>query len=99
MQTTTQEIIRAALRADPGLSVTDRNNILAAMRDHGKGKGSSMPAPRLLRRAEAAARLGVSTRAIDLWTQEGILQKIRLPGRRRAAGFAEESISALIKGE
>ena len=66
------------------------------------GFGNQTPAapepPRLIRRAEAARILSRSTRAIDRLTVEGILHKIRLPGRSRAAGFCLSDIQALLKG-
>ena len=38
-------------------------------------------------------------RAVDNWTRAGILRKVTLPGRTRAAGFRESDIVALIDGK
>jgi hypothetical protein len=53
--------------------------------------------PRLLRRAEVANRLGRSPRAVDMLGAQGILRRVRLPGRTRAAGFLESEIAALLE--
>jgi len=53
--------------------------------------------PRILRRAEAARRLGCSLRSVDNWTRDGFLRKVTFPGRTRAAGFRESDVVALIE--
>ena len=102
MMTHTLEIIRAALKADPSLGANDRARLLATIR----GGGRPMPVervtvaePRLLRRAEAARRLGCSLRLIDRLAKDGALLKRRLPGRKRAAGILESDLLALMAQE
>jgi len=53
--------------------------------------------PRLIRRAEAARRLGCSLRSVDKWARDGMLRKVGLPGRTRKAGFRESDVVALIE--
>jgi predicted site-specific integrase-resolvase len=53
----------------------------------------------LIRRADAARRLGCSLRALDNWARTGILSTVKLPGRVRAAGLRESDIARLIEGE
>ena len=53
---------------------------------------------RILRRAEVAQRLSRSPRAVDYLAAAGVLRRVRLPGRSRAAGFLESDVSALIGG-
>lgn len=55
--------------------------------------------PRLLRRAEAARRLGCSLRLVDRLAKDGALVKRKLPGRKRAAGILESDLLALIAEE
>jgi predicted DNA-binding transcriptional regulator AlpA len=101
MLATTIEIIRSGLKADPSLNPADRTRILAAIRN-----GTFTPTtgttsasePRLVRRAEAARRLGCSMRLVDRLAKDGILPKRRLPNRQRAAGFLESDLNALIAG-
>lgn len=54
--------------------------------------------PRLLRPVEAARRLSRSVRYVHRLAKEGILPKVTLPGRTRAAGFRESDLAALIAG-
>ena len=100
---TTVDAMRALLKADPSLTPADRARILATLRNHGDkpetGAVSVTPQPaKIIRRSEAAKRLGCSLRAIDNWARAGILQKVKLPGRTRAAGFRESDLVKLIEG-
>ncbi len=74
---------------DPRLS-----RVAAALSD---GNTTEAPA-RLVRRIEAAKRLGVTLRCIDRLAVSGALRRIRLPGRVRAVGFRESDVSAIIEG-
>jgi hypothetical protein len=98
MMTHTVEIIRAALKADASLAASDRTRLLTAIR--GGGGPAHEPArlvePRLLRRAEAARRLGCSLRLVDRLAKDGALVKRKPPGRKRAAGILESDLLALI---
>lgn len=98
MLPTTYDALKSILRADPSISTSDRNRLLGLMR----GGGTPAPAingnsaPRVLSFSSAAERLNRSVRAVHLLAQQGILQKVRLPGRRRATGFLESDLAALI---
>lgn len=98
---TTIDAAKAILRADPTVTPGDRARLLALLRDNGKPDTPEPTAtePRIIRRLEAARRLGCSVRAVDRWSAAGILRKVTLPGRVRAAGFRESDIAALIAGE
>ncbi len=99
MLDTTQDAVKALLRADPSLTPTDRTRILATIREHGKTDTPTAPAPDcILRRVEVARRMGCSLRAVDHWARAGLLQKVTLPGRVRAVGFRESAVCALIAG-
>lgn len=99
MLATTLETIRSVLKGDSSLSPADRARILAAIRN-GANPPKIDPAinrePRLVRRAEAARRLGCSLRLVDRLAKDGILPKRKLPGRLRAAGFLQTDLDALI---
>jgi hypothetical protein len=100
MLPTTVDATRALLKADPSLTPGDRNRLLALLRNNGKTETEpTHTEPRIIRRAEAARRLGCSLRAVDNWTRTGILRKVKLPGRVRHCGFRETDIAALIAGE
>jgi hypothetical protein len=101
MMSHTIEIIKTALKADNSVSASARARVLATIR-HG-GSQAPEPAkvaePRLIRRAEAAHRLGCSLRLVDRLAKDGALVKRRLPGRKRAAGILESDLLALIADE
>lgn len=103
MLSTTNELIRAALKTDPTLTQSNRTSILAAIKNHGRTPENPIPtAPpeiRILRRKEAAARFGVSLRCIDNWSKSGLFPKVKLPGRVQACGFREADVIALINGQ
>ena len=100
MLLSTLDATKAILRADPSLTAADRAKLLVVLRNHGKEeKGQPAPEPpRLLRRREVANRLGVSLRTVDNLSHRGTLTKVRFAGRRRASGFLEAAVSALILG-
>jgi hypothetical protein len=99
MMTQTVEIIRAALKADPSLGASYRARLLATIRSGERPMAVervTVAEPRLLRRAEAARRLGCSLRLVDRLAKDGALMKRKLPGRKRAAGILESDLLALI---
>jgi hypothetical protein len=96
MLATTFNLLRCGLESDPSLTPADRKRILAIVRDGGKNPSRSDSAPldppRLLRRVEVARRLACSLRTVDKLP----VRKVKLPGRKRAAGFLEADVNALL---
>lgn len=96
----TVEAVRAVLKTDPNFSAADRARKIAQFR--GTGTPLAMPsvavdtAPKIIRRKQACERYGCSLRLIDKLAQEGLLKKVKLPGRTRAVGFLESDINALL---
>jgi hypothetical protein len=105
MLATTIQIIKSGLKGDPTISPRDRVKILAALRngpDAGTpnlGDSSKPTAQRIVRRGEAAQMYSCSLRLIDKLAEQGVLRKVRLPGRQRGAGFLEADLLALISGK
>lgn len=97
---TTKEAVAAVLKGDPSVTAQDRTRIIAVLRDHGCPSPSpNIPRePRILRRKEAARRMACTTRHVDNLAREGLLTRIILKGRKRAAGFRESEVNALIGG-
>ena len=100
MLATTTQIIRSALQADPSLSPRDRTKFIAVLRHVPNGNAElpkrANPNPRVVRRGEAARMYSCSVRLIDRLAAQGVLQKIRLPGRQRSCGFLEADLIAVI---
>jgi hypothetical protein len=100
MLPTTLDVIRAGLKSDPTIKPSERTQFLALLRSGSYPPGKpqaphSEVTPRLLRRGEVARRLACSLRTVDKLP----VQKVRLPGRTRAAGFLESDINALLAGK
>jgi hypothetical protein len=99
---TTLRIMQSGLEADPSLGPRDRARIMAYLRDCGEPPKAQVPAEsvaRIVRRAEVANRLSCSLRTVDKLAASGILQKRKLPGRKRASGFLEADLIALVTAE
>ena len=102
MLPTTLRLLRTALEADPSISARERNKMLAALRTDptaNRETTATERVSRLVRRAEAARRLGVSVRTVDKLAASGVLPRRTLPGRVRASGFLESDLSALVTAE
>ena len=98
MQSTTFELIKTALKCDATLAPADRTKLLATLRSNGKTPPAppANTGPTVLRRIEAARRLGRTLRSVDQLAAEGVLKKVVLPGRQRSAGILESSLVAVI---
>jgi hypothetical protein len=100
LASTTLDIIRSALRSDPNTAPAERKRLLHLLQ-HGPPPPppaeATPPEVRLVRRVEAARRLGCSVRMIDRLAAEGLLAKRRLPLRKRAAGILESDLVQLIQ--
>ena len=101
MLSTTLEIVRSGLKADPTLTPQDRLRLLAALRESASGKsGPVQPTePRLVRRAVVANRMSISLRSVDKLAASGVLPRRKLPGRIRASGFLASDVDALVSGK
>src|SRR5690349_15168055 len=98
MLETTITAVKAIFKADPSITVSERSQLLATLRN-GPTKtlpGEPPPTVRLVRPSEAAQRLGYSLRMVDRLSAQGILPKHRLPGRKRCAGILERDLIALL---
>lgn len=97
---TTLKLVKAAFQADPTLTALDRRRLVVQLTQPAKApaalSASASAEPRLIRRAEAARRLGCSVRLIDRLSAEGVLPKRRLPRRVRASGILLSDLEALM---
>lgn len=102
MLSTTLDAIKAMLKADPSIAVPERTAILAALRGQ-PANTATKPATepgveKLLSPKAAGELLSRSPRAMHLLAQQGVVRKVVLPGRQRAAGFRLSDLEALIAG-
>lgn len=96
MLQTTIDAVKAVLAADPSVNSDERKALVEALR---RGPKPEAVHDRVLRRPEAARRLGVSVKALDIWKLRGVLRPVTIPGSSRALGFRESDVEALIAGE
>ncbi len=97
---TTLDIIRSGLKADPTVSTRRRTELLAYLRQGSRASKAEPPKPtgppRVLTRGTTAQTLDRSLRFVDRLAKEGVLKKIRLPGRQRAIGFLAADVERLV---
>ena len=99
MLDSTIELIRAGLKTDQTLSVAERTRLLIILRNHGEKspqQAEQTVTPKIIRRKQAAERLNSSLRFVDLLARQGVLKKCVLPGRKRAVGILESSLSSAL---
>lgn len=101
MLQTTADALRAVLKSDPTISSADRSRILTAIRNHGRQcepDNSQPKQTRIMRRSEVAQLLNRSLRFVDKLSAEGVIQKVKLTGRKRAVGFRSKDVDQLLSG-
>lgn len=98
MTPTTIKICKSAFEGDPTIPVKARAKLVAMLRgwNDGPAPEEKQAIPRVLRRLEAAAMLGRTARFVDHLAQQGVLRKVRLPGRKLAIGFLAADVESLI---
>jgi hypothetical protein len=97
MLNTTIDAIKAVLRMDPTVSAPERTKIIFRLKASDVPKKSETPAvARLLRRQVVAERLCCSLRTVDHLAVQGLLHRVTFPGRKRASGFREADVEALV---
>jgi predicted DNA-binding transcriptional regulator AlpA len=96
MLNTTLQAIRAVLLMDTTVSTAERNRIIQRLKGEDTDRAAPPTPQRLLRRRDVAERLGMSLRTVDNLHKDGVLEKVRFPGRVRAAGFREADVNSLL---
>lgn len=95
----TIDLLKAGLKSDPTITPSKRAEVLALIKrrfEPMESKTTETMPVRILRRKVTAERLSLSLRSVDKLAQQGILPKVTLPGRKRAAGFREEDVIKLM---
>jgi len=82
---------------DATISTPERVKIVFRLKLDDAPKKPEAPAPaRLLRREVVAERLCCSLRTVDKLAVQGLLHRVTFPGRKRASGFREADVEALV---
>jgi len=111
MKLETYLAIRALMSADGTMHPRDRASILAVVRNHGQQPNVPAPppqpepqklpapsnVPKIISRAQAAEMLCCTTRTVDKLADQGILPRIKIPGRVRSHGVLLSDVITLIE--
>ena len=61
------------------------------------GKDAAAPPDRVMTAAEAGKMLGVTNRTVFNYAKQGLLRRVKYPGRTRAGGFRYLDVSGLLE--
>ena len=78
------------------LSLKDRATLMKELNINSRAEPVEC---RLIRRNEAARLFSCSVRTIDNISRQGLLARVKLPGRQRAMGYRLREVQQLIEGE
>lgn len=94
----TKAIVAAAIGADNSITASRKKQIMLALETEGGGVINQTAIPRVIRRKEVASLLNVSEKRVDQICNAGGLVRVHSPGAKRAMGFSESSVRALVEG-
>lgn len=98
MTTTTKTIIEAAFAGDSTVTPEAAKAALAALADKPQDTDDG---DRVLSRAEVAAMMGKSVKAVDIYGRRGIIRRVYLTGggnqRIQAQGYSRNSVLEAMK--
>ncbi len=94
----TESVASAVFKADPTISPADCKKILEFARSVGHPGAKPKPEPpQILTRKEVAETFHRTTRYVDQLAAQGILERVRMPGRVRSCGYRLADVIALIE--
>ena len=100
---TTVTAVKAVLRTEPTLTPAELTRIVALIRNHGKAvepaRVAAVTEKRILTRGDVARRFNRSVRFVDRLAVDGIIRRVKLPGRKRACGFLAAEVELVMAGE
>lgn len=97
MLNTTVDAVRAILAADPSVTGDLRAKMIEALKQTGKAGGGRAVDP-IVRRLDAAQRLSVSVKTLDLWRRQGRVRAVSFGDGTRAVGFRASTLDAFLNG-
>lgn len=86
------------------LNEEEKSDLLKRIRNAVHGKSTpedyapEVTVRRPIRRAEAAAMLGLTKESLDRYARLGYLVRVKFGGSSRSSGFTAESVEAFLKG-
>lgn len=95
MNASTFEAVKSLIKTDGTLGSEERREILNAVKNH--GKPAKAETPHIVSRKQVAEILNRSPRSVDMLAAEGVIEKVKMPGRLRACGFRKSDIVSLIE--
>ena len=96
MDKATRLILTAVMEADRNITPRERVYVLAFLDGETPDLGDPMPA--IMTRKEVARLLGKTVKRVDQIASAGYLKRVPVPGSRRALGYTEESVRAVLEG-
>ncbi len=97
MLPTTRDAVRSILRTDPTLAAADRERLFSALSERAlREPDKPADAPRIIGYADAAGRIRCTPKHLHRLCAQGILRKIRFPGRTRCRGVLEADVTSLL---
>ena len=87
--------LELAKLAIAGLSKKDRLSLIGELHP---GTDKVLAESKIYWREAVAVRASCSLRTVDAWARQGLLVRVKLPGRSRAAGFTSASVERLLAG-
>jgi hypothetical protein len=97
MKTKTEEVAEHLIASDASIPAHRKTWLLAALRS-GPNVSADIKPQEIVKRAEFALRAKVTERVVDMWAKQGLIQKVRLPGRARGLGFRASDVDRLLAG-
>ena len=101
---TAMTAVKAVLRTVPTLTPADVAEIVVDIRNRGRGiarppAAATVKEKHILTRGDVAARFNRSVRYVDRLAVDGIIRRVKLPGRKRACGFLAEEVERVMVGD
>jgi predicted DNA-binding transcriptional regulator AlpA len=99
MKKSTYQIVRLALISDESISDKQRAVILDCLTTSESKEllpVIEVPKERIIKRKHIAKMFSCSLRTIDMMARKGVLHRVIFPGNKRAFGFRESEVQALM---
>lgn len=97
MNAAARRVIEAGLQADPAIDDVERRRLIGLLeRPRNAETTDGGGPPEILTRLQVAQIFKVTAAAVDKWARQGLLQRVYLPGRKRALGYRRTDAEALI---